>query len=121
MSDNNLDHHVVVYRNVFIGLLICTALTVWVAYQDVDLVEGSIAGAVFLGLLIAMYKGYLVAANFMHLRGEVPWVTSTLLLTVIFFVVLLLFPLLWEINNMNTNSYYDKSSMNLEIQEEEGW
>ena len=121
MSDNNLDHHVAVYRNVFISLLICTGVTVWVAFQDVDLVEGSIAGAVFFGLLIAIYKGYLVAANFMHLKGEVPWVRSTLLLTVFFFTVLLLFPLLWELNNMNTNSFYDESIMNLEIQEDEAW
>tara|TARA_B100000945_G_C20410408_1_gene612245 strand:+ start:964 stop:1329 length:366 start_codon:yes stop_codon:yes gene_type:complete len=121
MSDKNLDHHVAVYRNVFIGLLVCTFFTVWIAYQDVDLVDGSIAGAVFLGLLVACYKGYLVAANFMHLKDEVPWITSTLLLTVFFFIVLLLFPLLWEKNNMNTNSYYDKSNMNLEINEDEGW
>jgi len=121
MSDNNIEHHVITYRNVFIGLLICTGLTVWVAYQDVDLIEGSLAGAVFVGLLIAFYKGYLVAANFMHLRDEVPWVTWTLLLTVLFFIVLLFFPLLWEMNNMNINKYYNQSSMDLEINEEDGW
>ena len=60
---NDMNHHIKVYRNVFIGLLIFTALTVAASYFDF----GSVAIAVIVGLAIAFVKGFLVAGNFMHL------------------------------------------------------
>ena len=66
MSNDNIQDHVKIYRNVFIALLVFTALTVGVSYIHFNLVWVG----VFVGLLIAGIKGYLVAANFMHLNNE---------------------------------------------------
>ena len=69
MSDKNMTHYIANYRKVFIYLLIGTTLTVWASYMEFN-VQNSIAGAIFVGLTIAFIKGYLVAANFMHLNSE---------------------------------------------------
>ena len=99
MADKNIAKHIVHYRNIFIYLLIGTALTVGASYLEFS-VENSIAGAIFVGLTIATIKGYLVAANFMHLNSETKMIYWILLLTVFFLVVLLFIPVLWDINNM---------------------
>ena len=69
MSADNMTHHISNYRKVFIFLLIGTALTVIASYLEFN-VQNSIAGAIFVGLTIAIIKGYLVAANFMHLNSD---------------------------------------------------
>ncbi len=102
MSDNNMAHYIANYRKVFIYLLIGTALTVGATYLEFN-VEDSIAGAIFVGLLIASIKGYLVAANFMHLNSEKKIIYWILGLTVFFLVLLLFIPLLWNLNNMGYN------------------
>ena len=99
MSDNNMTHHIANYRKVFIFLLIGTALTVWASYIEFS-VQNSIAGAIFVGLTIASIKGYLVAANFMHLNSEKKMIYWILLLTFFFLALLLFIPLLWNINNL---------------------
>ena len=99
MSDTNMTHHIANYRKVFIFLLIGTALTVWASYMEFN-VHNSIAGAVFVGLTIATIKGYLVAANFMHLNSERKLIYWILLLTVFFLALLLFIPVLWDVNNM---------------------
>ena len=93
-------HHIANYRKVFIFLLIGTALTVWASYMEFN-VQNSIAGAVFVGLIIAFIKGYLVAANFMHLNSEKKMIYWILVLTIFFLALLLLIPLLWDLNNMS--------------------
>ena len=100
MSNEDFTHHIVNYRNVFIYLLIGTAFTVGASYFEFN-VKDSIAGAIFIGLLIATVKGYLVAANFMHLNSEKKMIYWILALTVFFLVLLLFIPLLWDINNMS--------------------
>ena len=100
MSDNNMTHHIANYRKVFIFLLIGTTLTVWASYMDFN-VQNSIAGAVFVGLTIAFIKGYLVAANFMHLNSEKKIIHWILLLTLFFLSLLLFIPLLWDLNLMS--------------------
>tara|TARA_Y100000758_G_scaffold195975_1_gene139769 strand:+ start:712 stop:1005 length:294 start_codon:yes stop_codon:yes gene_type:complete len=95
-------HYIANYRKVFIYLLIGTALTVGATYLEFN-VEDSIAGAIFVGLLIASIKGYLVAANFMHLNSEKKIIYWILGLTVFFLVLLLFIPLLWNLNNMGYN------------------
>ena len=100
MSANNMTHHIANYRKVFIYLLIGTALTVGATYLEFN-VEDSIAGAIFVGLLIASIKGYLVAANFMHLNSERKMIYWILLLTVFFLTLLLFIPVLWYLNNMS--------------------
>ena len=101
MSDKNMTHYIANYRKVFIYLLIGTTLTVWASYMEFN-VHNSIAGAVFVGLTIAMIKGYLVAANFMHLNSERKLIYWILLLTVFFLALLLFIPVLWDLNNMGS-------------------
>lgn len=48
--------------------------------------------AIAVALLIATVKGSLVAAIFMHLSHEKKWIYGSLILTVVFFVVLILLP-----------------------------
>ena len=100
MSENNMSHHIANYRKVFIYLLIGTALTVGASYLDFN-VDDSIAGAIFVGLIIASVKGYLVAANFMHLNSEKKLIYWILILTIFFLIVLLFIPVLWNINNLS--------------------
>ena len=95
-----MTHHISNYRKVFIFLLIGTALTVTASYFEFN-VQNSIAGAIFVGLTIAVIKGYLVAANFMHLNSERKMIYWILLLTFFFLVLLLFIPLLWDLNNMS--------------------
>ena len=94
-----MTHYIANYRKVLIYLLIGTTLTVWASYMEFN-VHNSIAGAVFVGLTIAMIKGYLVAANFMHLNSERKLIYWILLLTVFFLALLLFIPVLWDVNNM---------------------
>ncbi len=105
MSVKDMSHHIANYRNIFIYLLIGTALTVIASYMDFN-VQDSIAGAIFVGLLIACIKGYLVAANFMHLNSEKKIIYWILLLTVFFLALLLFIPLLWDLNNMSNQINY---------------
>jgi caa(3)-type oxidase subunit IV len=105
-SEHDIKKHISVYRNVFIALLFFTVLTVLVSYVEFDATERYIAGAVFIGLIIASAKGYLVAAHFMHLNNEKPMINWSLILTVIFFIVLLFMPLLWDMNNMGKDIDY---------------
>ena len=100
MSNTNMTHHIANYRKVFIFLLIGTAITVWASYMEFN-VQNSIAGAIFVGLTIAFIKGYLVAANFMHLNSEKKMIYWILLLTIFFLILLLFMPLLWDLNNMS--------------------
>ena len=100
MSNTNMTHHIANYRKVFIFLLIGTAITVWASYMEFN-VQNSIAGAIFVGLTIAFIKGYLVAANFMHLNSEKKMIYWILLLTIFFLALLLFIPLLWDLNNMS--------------------
>jgi len=100
VSDNNMAHHIANYRKVFIFLLIGTALTVCASFMEFN-VQNSIAGAIFVGLTIAFIKGYLVAANFMHLNSEKKMIYWILLLTIFFLILLLFIPLLWDLNHMS--------------------
>ena len=95
-----MTHYIANYRKVFIYLLIGTTLTVWASYMEFN-VQNSIAGAIFVGLTIAFIKGYLVAANFMHLNSERKMIYWILLLTIFFLILLLFIPLLWDLNNMS--------------------
>ena len=95
-----MTHHIANYRKVFIFLLIGTTLTVWASYMEFN-VQNSIAGAIFVGLTIAFIKGYLVAANFMHLNSEKKMIYWILLLTIFFLILLLFIPLLWDLNHMS--------------------
>ena len=106
MSDD-IKHHIPIYRNVFIALLILTACTVGASY-----IYFSYAWVgLLVGLLIASAKGYLVASQFMHLNNEKRFIYGVLTLTVVFFFVLLLMPLLWDENSVaHGNGAYENVS-----------
>ena len=53
-----------------------------------------VPAAITLALIIATIKGSMVASVFMHLSHEKKWIYGALLLTAVFFVVLLFLPLL---------------------------
>lgn len=75
------------YIMVFVALMALTVVTVAVSYLEL-----SVAGAVAVALFIASIKGSLVACYFMHLLSERRLILWTLVLTVVFFVFVLLVP-----------------------------
>ena len=99
-----MTHHIANYRKVFIFLIIGTILTVCASYLEFN-VQNSIAGAIFVGLMIALIKGYLVAANFMHLNNEKSLIYMILGMTVIFFLVLFFMPTLWHSDGLHAPNH----------------
>jgi caa(3)-type oxidase subunit IV len=69
-------------------LLVFTAITV-----GVNQFHLAVPLAITVALIIATTKGSMVAAIFMHLSHEKKWIYGALLLTVVFFIVLLFVPL----------------------------
>ena len=90
---NDMNHHIKIYKKVFVALLFLTGVTVGISYYDFG---GIMWLAVGVGLFIAFIKGYLVAANFMHLNNEKSTIYMSLVMTVMFFIVLFFMPLLWH-------------------------
>jgi len=99
---NDMNHHIKIYRNVFIGLLIFTGLTVAASYYDFG---GILWLSIGVGLAIAFFKGYLVAANFMHLNNEKSLIYMILSMTVVFFLVLFFMPTLWHNDGLDSPSH----------------
>jgi len=92
MSDDHtidVGKHVRTYMIVFAALLVLTVVTVAVSYLHLSVVT-----AIVLALIIASVKGSLVACYFMHLISERKLIYAVLLLTVVFFVVLLFLPVM---------------------------
>ena len=91
MAEAGVDHqkHVRTYIVVFAALAVLTIVTVAISY--LDLATGP---AIALAIAIATVKASLVMGFFMHLINEKQIITSILVLTALFFVVLLLFPAL---------------------------
>ena len=75
------------YLVVFAALAALTVLTVAVSYLDLEP-----AAAVAVALVIASFKASLVAMFFMHLIDERRAIYWILILTVVFFVVLMFLP-----------------------------
>ena len=101
MHDENLEHfrgHLDIYWKVYFGLMVLTAATVGVTYIDFGEAMG-----VVVALLIAGMKAGLVAAIFMHLKGENKWVYYCLYLTAVFFLVLISLPL-WTLLDTITDN-----------------
>lgn len=98
MSASNVEEirkHVKIYVSVFVGLMVLTGLTVFVAW-----VHLAIPLAVTAALIIAITKGSLVASFFMHLISEKRAIFGALLLTVLFFLALMFLPLLGLIDQL---------------------
>src|SRR5215510_10432195 len=58
--------------------------------------------AITVALIIASVKGSLVAAVFMHLSDEKKWIYGSLILTVVFFFVLMMLPILTTSDHIGT-------------------
>jgi cytochrome c oxidase subunit 4 len=58
--------------------------------------------AITVALIIATIKGSMVAAVFMHLNHEKRWVYGALLVTVAFFIVLMIVPLMFILDGIGT-------------------
>jgi cytochrome c oxidase subunit 4 len=86
-------------KYIFIGaaLLVFTGLTV--AANQVHL---AVPLAVTVALIIAIMKGSMVAAVFMHLSDEKKWIYGALLLTVAFFIVLMTLPMFTIMDTIGT-------------------
>ena len=90
MSDSHsidVNKHVRTYIMVFVSLMFLTLVTVAVSYLHLPVRQ-----AIAVALVIATVKGSLVACYFMHLISEKKLILWVMLLTVVFFIVLLLVP-----------------------------
>jgi cytochrome c oxidase subunit 4 len=67
-----------------------------------NLVELAVPAAITVALIIASIKASMVAAVFMHLSHEKRWIYGALLLTVAFFLVLMIVPLLFTMDGIGT-------------------
>jgi cytochrome c oxidase subunit 4 len=74
-----------------VGALLFLGTAITVAVNRVHLV---VPLAITVALIIATIKGSMVASVFMHLSHEKKWIYGALLLTVAFFIFLMLVPLL---------------------------
>ena len=83
-----IDRHVRAYVVVFASLMVLTAMTVGVYYLHLP-----VWPAIGLALTIATVKATLVGCFFMHLISEKNLIFAVLVLTVVFFLVLLTVPL----------------------------
>jgi cytochrome c oxidase subunit IV len=89
----DIDRHVRIYITVFVALMVLTIITVAISYLHLP-----VAMAVTLALLVAIVKGSLVAGYFMHLVSEKKLIYAVLVLTVVFFIVLLALPVVTHSN-----------------------
>jgi cytochrome c oxidase subunit 4 len=89
----DIDRYVRIYITVFIALMVLTIVTVGVSYLHLP-----VPVAVAVALLVATVKGTLVACYFMHLIAEKKLIYAVLVLTAVFFLVLLALPTLTHSN-----------------------
>jgi cytochrome c oxidase subunit 4 len=92
----DIDKHVRVYVTVFVTLMALTLITVAVSYLHLPT-----PGAIAVALSIAIVKGSLVACYFMHLISEKKLIYAVLIFTVIFFLAVLLGPVLTNIDEIH--------------------
>jgi caa(3)-type oxidase subunit IV len=85
------------YLMIGAALFVFTVITV--AANQVHL---AVPLAITVGLIIATIKATMVAAVFMHLSHEKQWIYGSLLLTVVFFVALMLLPALTVSDGIGT-------------------
>jgi caa(3)-type oxidase subunit IV len=85
------------YITIGVTLLIFTALTV-----GANRLHLAVPAAITVALIIAIMKGSMVASVFMHLSHERKWIYGALILTVLFFVVLMTVPMFTTMDNIGT-------------------
>src|SRR5436309_15878802 len=85
------------YYKVGAALLVFTVITV-----AVNQVHLAIPFAITVALIIATLKGSMVASVFMHLSHEKRWIYGALVLTVLFFIVLMCVPSFTTMDTIGT-------------------
>jgi cytochrome c oxidase subunit IV len=85
------------YFSIGAALLVFTGITV-----GANLLHLAGVAAITVALVIACMKGSMVAAVFMHLSHERKWIYGALLLTVVFFIVLMTIPMFTTMDNIGT-------------------
>lgn len=95
-SAAEIDKHVRVYQVVFVSLLVLTVVTWWVASLPF-----SVGLGVFIALAIATFKAGLVASFFMHLVYEKKIIFGILVLTFVFFAVMMILILGSSLNTVH--------------------
>jgi len=86
-------------RYMMVGAALFVGTVITVAANQVHLI---VPLAITVALIIATVKGSLVAAVFMHLSHEKKWIYGSLILTVAFFLVLMMLPLLTTADHIGT-------------------
>jgi cytochrome c oxidase subunit IV len=86
------------YMMVGAALLVFTVITV-----AVNKVHLAVPLAITVALIIATMKGSMVAAIFMHLSHEKRWIYGALILTIVFFIVLMSVPLFTTMDHLGTH------------------
>jgi cytochrome c oxidase subunit 4 len=94
-------------------LLIFTGITV--AVNQLHLV---VPLAITVALIIAALKGSMVASIFMHLSHEKKWIYGALILTVVFFVVLIFLPNLTTADTIGKVSPYTATAEHAAVKAE---
>jgi cytochrome c oxidase subunit IV len=89
--------HVRSYWMVGAALFAFTVITV-----AVNQVHLAIPLAITVALIIASVKGSMVASVFMHLSNERKWIYGALLLTAVFFIVLMSVPMFTQMDHIGT-------------------
>ena len=90
MSDSHdIKSHLGKYWMIGAALLVFTGITV-----AANQFHFAVPLAITVALIIAITKGSMVAAVFMHLNHEKRWIYGALILTVVFFIVLMSVPFL---------------------------
>ena len=85
------------YMTVFVMLMVFTILTVAASRFHL-----AVPVAITVALVIAAMKGSMVASVFMHLSHEKRAIYGALLLTIVFFLVLLFIPVLSMMDHIGT-------------------
>jgi caa(3)-type oxidase subunit IV len=97
----DIQKHVKTYLFVFAALAVLTIVTVAVSWLHIPTVWVAVAVA----MLIAAVKATLVACYFMHLLSERNALFSILILCVIFFIVLMLLPVVTSTETASLQSH----------------
>jgi cytochrome c oxidase subunit 4 len=86
------------YITVFVALMVFTIITV-----AASRFHFAVPVAITIALIIATMKGSMVAGVFMHLSHEKKLIYGALLLTVVFFIVLLFVPILTQLDHIGVS------------------
>jgi cytochrome c oxidase subunit 4 len=92
----DIDKQVRGYMAVFVTLLALTVITVGVSYLHLE-----VHNAVMVALAIACFKASLVLLFFMHLISERQLIFVILAFTVAFFLVLMIVPILTNLDHVH--------------------